>query len=92
MKVYKHGTTDPFKEYKVKCEDCKCEFSYNLRDLTGGITYDSILTKLMPYRFIRCPECFAIYLHQEENEKDNDVGLTYDGGDEDSKPIEEDEG
>ena len=65
MKVYKHGILDRYKEYLVTCGDCSCEFSYMINDLSAGVTYDSTEKKLIPYRFIRCPECYSLYLHPE---------------------------
>lgn len=65
MKVIKHGNLLKYKEHEVNCDRCGCIYLYLLSDLTCGVTYDSKDKVLVPYRYVRCPECFTVHLHQE---------------------------
>lgn len=70
MKVYKHGNIDDFQEIKVTCKNCECEFSYYERELLSGVTFDSDKKELITFRYVPCPECKSLLLHQEEEPAD----------------------
>lgn len=68
MKIYKHGNCDRYKETRLTCPKCSCDFSYTIADLYSGVTYDSARERLLSYRYIICPECEDIILVSTEEE------------------------
>lgn len=69
IKVIKHGQ----KVFRVICENCGCEFEYELDDLTEEFDKES-LTYGAKVRVIKCPDCGHKIRHRDFTEDKDIVG------------------